>query len=183
MVSTAHATSTMAMAPTATTCSISTTTDLLTVRWNHGRLVVVVSTAHLVVMVTSTTSHRSSIVASMVMEAATASTRREGRPTTASSIATSTLVIALILWLGLLDINSATIDLGNWIVLDKVLSDRLVSEGHKAEATGRTSVDVLENDGVVHLAELHEVLLELLAGQLEVEATNEDFALRVGELD
>lgn len=184
VVTTAHASAmTVASAPT-TAAAI--TPNLLAVGWDHGRLVVV-STTHLAMVMTTTATHRpSTIVAAMVVETATTTARREGRAAAAPSpvaAAIATLVIALILGLRLFDIDSTAVDLRHRVVLDQVLRHRLVREGHEAEAAGRTRVDVLEDDCVVHLSELHEVLLELLASQLEVEPAHEDLALGVGELD
>ena len=176
VMATAH---TAAMAVTSTTTSLTVpASNLLAVWWDHSWLI----SAHLVVA-------HGSIVSPM--EAASAASRWEGRPSASASSATpaatatattTSLVAALVLGFSLLDIDSSPINLRNGIVLDQILSDGLVREGDKAEAARRTGVDILEDDGIMHLTKLHEVLLELLGGQLEVEAAHKDLALRVREL-
>ena len=117
------------------------------------------------------------------MEASSASSWWEGRPTaSSSSTATTTLVVALILGFSLFNIDSSPIDLSNRVVLYQILCDRLIGEGDEAEAARGTCVDILEDDGIVNFSKFHEVLFELLRGQLEVEATYKDLALRVSEL-
>ena len=169
-------THTTAMAMTSTTTSLTVpASNLLAVWWYHSWLV----SAHLVVA-------HGSIVSPM--EAASAASRWEGRPSASASsatpatTATTSLVAALVLGLSLLDIDSSPINLRNGIVLDQILSDRLVCECDEAEAARRTGVNIFENDGIMHLTKLHEVLLELLGGQLEVKATHKDLALWVREL-
>ena len=171
---------TMAMASTTTTTLSVSTSDLLAVGRDYSWLV----SAHLVVA-------HGSIVSPV--EATSAASRWEGRSaassaaatpaTTTAAIATTTsLVAALVLGFSLLDIDSSPINLSNRVVLDQVLSNGLVGESDEAEAAGGPSVDIFEDDSIVHLPKLHEVLLELLRGQLEVEAAHEDLALWVREL-
>ena len=175
VMATAH---TAAMAVTSTTTSLTVpASNLLAVWWDHSWLV----STHLVVA-------HGSIVSPM--EAASAASRWEGRPSASASSATpaatattTSLVAALVLGFSLLDIDSSPINLRNGIVLDQILSDGLVREGDEAEAARGTGVDIFEDDGIMHLTKLHEVLLELLGGQLEVEAAHKDLALRVRELN
>jgi len=158
-MATAHAT-----AMTSTTATIVTASDLLPVRWDHCGLV----TAHRVV------THGSSVVISTVevsTATTTASTGWEGRSATraataasfAAAATTTLLVVTLILGFGFLNIHTPAVDLSNWVVLNKILGDGLVGEGNEAETARRTGVDVLKDDGIVNLAKLHEVLLQLLA--------------------
>lgn len=175
VMATAH---TAAMAVTSTTTSLTVpASNLLAVWWDHSWLI----STHLVVT-------HGSIVSPM--EAASAASRWEGRPsasapsaTPAATAATTSLVAALVLGFSLLDIDSSPINLRNGIVLDKILCDGLVREGDEAEAARGTGVDIFEDDGIMHLTKLHEVLLELLGGQLEVEAAHKDLALRIRELN
>ena len=89
----------------------------------------------------------------------------------------------LVLGLSLLDVDTSAVDLRDRAVLDEVLSDLLVGKCDKAEPSRRTRVNIFQNYRIMHLAELLEVLLQLLTCQFEVEATHEDLALGVGELD
>ena len=124
MVMAATHTSTMTMASTAAALSVSAS-YLLPVWWDHCWLI----STHLVV------THRSIVT----MEATTTSSWWEGRPTTTSSSSaaatTTTLVVALVLGFSLLDIDSSPINLSNWVVLNQILSNRLVGECNEAEAT------------------------------------------------
>lgn len=129
-------------------------------------------------------SHRASVVAISAVKVSTAATsiaftRREGGPTAATTTAAAVFVLGL----GFLNVDASTIDLSHRVVLDQILSDTLVCEGDEAETARRARVDIFEDNGVVDLAKLHEMLLELLAGQFEIKAADEDLALRVGELD
>jgi len=103
--------------------------------------------------------------------------------TAAAITATSGRVCAFILWLCFFDVDSAAIDLCDGIVFNQVLRHTLVGEGDEAETARRARVDIFEDYRVLHFTELHKVVLELLACQLEVEPAYEDFAFRVGELD
>jgi len=161
------------MAVASATATIVMASNLLSVRWDHSRLVATHLVTHGIVVV--------------AMEASATASRWEGRPSTAASTtisisATTTLVAALVLRLGLLDIDAPAVNLSHGVILDKILSDRLVSEGHEAETTGRPSVDVFENNCVMNFTKLHKVLLKFLARQFEIESTDEDLALWIREL-
>jgi len=55
-----------------------------------------------------------------------------------------------------------------------VLGNVLCGERHESESTRLASEDVLQDYCVLNIAELHEVVLQLFAGQLEIETTNKD---------
>ena len=75
-------------------------------------------------------AHGSVVISTVEVSTATASTRWEGRSAAAALVtattfvaaaATTTLVAALVLRLSLLDVNAPSINLSNWIVLNKIL--------------------------------------------------------------
>ena len=100
---------------------------LLAIWRDYGWLVA----SHLVVMV-----HVATII---VVEATTATLERI--PSAAAATVVTTTIIswsarsALVLGLCLLDIGTATIDLGHRVILDQILCNALIGKGHESEAS------------------------------------------------
>ena len=101
--------------------------------------------------------------------------------TTGTATTSSRWISALVFWFSLFDINSAPVDLCNRVIFNQILSNSFCSESNKAEATRRSSVDILQDYRILDIAELIEVVFELLTGKLEVETAHENLAFRVSE--
>lgn len=59
----------------------------------------------------------------------------------------------------------------------------LLFKRNEAEAATGPRVDILEDDCIDYLPKLVEMFFQLLISEFEVKTSNEDFALRVSELD
>jgi hypothetical protein len=180
MVASAHSTASVVTVassmPTTVAMATVTVVRLLAIGRNHCRLV---ATIHVVM----TATHWA--VASTAVKTTPAVERSAAFVAAAPATGTSTSwgSTSLVLWLGLFNIDSASIDLGYRIVLDKVLGNAFMCEGNEAETTGRSRIDIFQDNCIIHLTELHKVVLELFTGELEVQASNKDLAFGVDELD
>ena len=171
---TAHAATTSMVMATAVHIITISALRLLTIRRDHSWLIA--STSHV------THGHR------LAIEVSTISARKVGSAVAAaSSAAASTTssasrrISALVFRFCLFYINSAAVDLCHRVVFDKILCDSFCSESDKAKATRRSSVDVLQDYRILDVAELIEVVFELLTSELEVETAHKDLALGVSE--
>ena len=72
------------------------------------------------------------------------------------------------LWFVFLDVNATSFDLCNSLILNEVRRNILLSERDESSASRRPRLSILQNDGMVHLSELHEMVLELLTRQFLV---------------
>ena len=174
--STAHAATTSMMMATAMHIITIPALRLLPIRRDHSWLIA--ATSHV------THRHRLAIeiptIAAGKVWSAVAAT---SSTTTGTATTSSRWISALVFWFSLFDINSAPVDLCNRVIFNQILSNSFCSESNKAEATRRSSVDILQDYGVLDFTKLVEVLFKLLTGEFKVEATNKNLALRVSELD
>lgn len=75
---------------------------------------------------------------------------------------------------GFFNINSSTIDLSDWIVLNQIACGSLFCEGDEAKTSGLSSIYIFQNDSVNYIAKMVEMLFKFLGGQFKVKATNEN---------
>jgi len=65
-----------------------------------------------------------------------------------------------LLWLGFFDIDASAIYLCDLLVFYEILSDTLILESNKAEASRLACVDIVQNDRVFNFTKLAEMLLK-----------------------